>query len=395
MAVGDPLDLVPPLPGRLDRGLDGLGAGVHRQRAVLAGHLGQVAKERTHLVVVERAAREREPLELIPCRLHEVGAGARSSEQSRRRACRGIGCPRRRSPRHPRRWRCDRERVVVVRAVPIDEVDVLLVVAGSAVIGVLPRRSAASLLRRRPPSGGVGTVVPTTSPAESSTRFLATNSPSTVRSSGSPAERHVRQHEERRERPDHLCDEQQHGEPQEPPGATARRRPPRTRRAPARTSRGRPSKRCSRPGPETRLVEDLSVPNQTKTRPSEVRSSGSERRRNGSTTASMRSTRAHAARRRRSELVSTEPIATSERLGPQAHATRARAKRRRLHRDDEGVPAARRRATPCPGCTRARTRGDLSGRGRSHRAFPWTAIPAPAGLVRDHRGEARQPELIP
>ena len=46
------------------RGLDGLGAGVHRQHHVLAAQLGELRAERAELVVVERAAGEGEPVEL-------------------------------------------------------------------------------------------------------------------------------------------------------------------------------------------------------------------------------------------------------------------------------------------------------------------------------------------
>ena len=47
------LDLVGPLARDLDRGLDGLGAGVHRQHQVGAGQLGEFPAEQTELVVVE------------------------------------------------------------------------------------------------------------------------------------------------------------------------------------------------------------------------------------------------------------------------------------------------------------------------------------------------------
>ena len=60
----DALDLVAPLAGGLDRRLDGLGARVHRQDALLAGQRGEVARERAELVVGERAARQRHAIEL-------------------------------------------------------------------------------------------------------------------------------------------------------------------------------------------------------------------------------------------------------------------------------------------------------------------------------------------
>ncbi len=58
------LDLVAPLARGLDRGLDGLGAGVHRQHAILARKCRELAGERPELVVMERAARERHAIEL-------------------------------------------------------------------------------------------------------------------------------------------------------------------------------------------------------------------------------------------------------------------------------------------------------------------------------------------
>src|SRR6516164_8458964 len=54
LAVRHPLDPVPPLARDLDRGLDRLGAGVHRQYHVHVGQLGQLGAERPELVLVER-----------------------------------------------------------------------------------------------------------------------------------------------------------------------------------------------------------------------------------------------------------------------------------------------------------------------------------------------------
>ena len=97
------LDVVAPLAGDLDRGLDRLGAGVHRQHPVLAGQLRQVAAERAELVVVEGPAGQRHPVELVARRLRAArGAGARSSARSSRPGSRGSGGRRRRSPRRPR-----------------------------------------------------------------------------------------------------------------------------------------------------------------------------------------------------------------------------------------------------------------------------------------------------
>ena len=63
-AVGHALDLVAPAAGGLDRRLDGLGAGVHRQHEVLAGEGREVAAEGPEPVVVEGAARQGEAVEL-------------------------------------------------------------------------------------------------------------------------------------------------------------------------------------------------------------------------------------------------------------------------------------------------------------------------------------------
>jgi hypothetical protein len=52
---GHALDLVGPLASHLDRGLDGLGAGVHRQHHLGAGQLGELVAEGAELVVVEGA----------------------------------------------------------------------------------------------------------------------------------------------------------------------------------------------------------------------------------------------------------------------------------------------------------------------------------------------------
>ncbi len=65
LAGGDALDLVAPLAADLDRGLDGLGAGVHRQDHVLAGEAGQRLGEAAELVVEEGAAGERQPAQLL------------------------------------------------------------------------------------------------------------------------------------------------------------------------------------------------------------------------------------------------------------------------------------------------------------------------------------------
>ena len=64
-AVGrDALDAIAPAPRRLQRGLDRLGAGVHRQRRVEPGHFAQLLQERPEPVGVERARRDCETARL-------------------------------------------------------------------------------------------------------------------------------------------------------------------------------------------------------------------------------------------------------------------------------------------------------------------------------------------
>ena len=93
-ALGDALDAVAPLAGDLEGGLDGLGAGVHRQDHVLAGEAGQRLGERAELVVVEGAAGQGQPAELL-LGAGDAGAGgrARSSAPSSRPGSRGSAGP--------------------------------------------------------------------------------------------------------------------------------------------------------------------------------------------------------------------------------------------------------------------------------------------------------------
>jgi hypothetical protein len=60
----DPLDLVAPLAGGLDGGLDRLGAGVHQQHGLHAAQLGQGFAEWAEPVVVDGAAGQGDPLQL-------------------------------------------------------------------------------------------------------------------------------------------------------------------------------------------------------------------------------------------------------------------------------------------------------------------------------------------
>ena len=120
------LDLVGPLARRLDRRLDRLGAGVHRQRAVHAGERAERARGRGRGASVWKArlvtARR---LRLLGERAHQrrVGRG-RSSPPSTPTSCRGSAGRRCRTARRPRRAASDdRQRVVVARAVAALELD--------------------------------------------------------------------------------------------------------------------------------------------------------------------------------------------------------------------------------------------------------------------------------
>ncbi len=118
---GHALHLVAPLADHLDRRLDGLGAGVHRQRPLEAGDLAEPSEERAHLVVVEGPRGQRERVELpvgrlddrrVPVTLVQRRVGAEHVEVAP-----SVDVP------HPHPLpplEHDRKRVVVVRAVPVD-----------------------------------------------------------------------------------------------------------------------------------------------------------------------------------------------------------------------------------------------------------------------------------
>ena len=65
LAVRDALDLVAPLARRLDRGLDRLGAGVHRQRHVEAGEFVQFLAQKRQADRCGRRARSASPAGLL------------------------------------------------------------------------------------------------------------------------------------------------------------------------------------------------------------------------------------------------------------------------------------------------------------------------------------------
>ena len=73
--VGYALDRVGPFARRLDRGLDRLRAGVHRQRHVLAGHFTGFRKERAEFIRVERARNDIERAYLVAHQADEARIG--------------------------------------------------------------------------------------------------------------------------------------------------------------------------------------------------------------------------------------------------------------------------------------------------------------------------------
>ena len=106
-SVGHALDLVGPLARRLDRGLDRLGAGVHRQRAVHAGESRTAARRNgAEPVGVEGAAGDGQRLRLLDrARAPASGGRGRSSPPSTPTSCRGSAGRRCRTARRLRRAR--------------------------------------------------------------------------------------------------------------------------------------------------------------------------------------------------------------------------------------------------------------------------------------------------
>ena len=97
LAGRDALDLVAPLAADLDRGLDGLGAGVHRQDHVLAGQAAQRLGEAAELVVEEGAAGQRQAPELLARDRDEALVGVAEVEGGvARQAVEEAACRRRR-----------------------------------------------------------------------------------------------------------------------------------------------------------------------------------------------------------------------------------------------------------------------------------------------------------
>lgn len=69
-----------PFAGDLDRGLDGLGTGVHRQYEIHAGQVGEVPAERTEAVVVKRPAGQGEAGQLFLGSGRQPGVGVAEVE---------------------------------------------------------------------------------------------------------------------------------------------------------------------------------------------------------------------------------------------------------------------------------------------------------------------------
>ena len=136
LRLGDALDVVAPAAADLDRGLDGLGAGVHRQDQVLAGELGEGLRERAELVVEERPAGQRQLVDLL---VH-AGQQARVAVAEVQGGVPGqavevtlpvdVGDPRALAGREHHR-----QRMVVVRGVGLGELDVLLGAAADGATG--------------------------------------------------------------------------------------------------------------------------------------------------------------------------------------------------------------------------------------------------------------------
>ena len=122
--AGDALDAIAPAARGLDRGLDRLGAGVHRQRGVEPGQLAQLGEERAEPVVEIGARRHREAPRLRR-------EGVENARMSVAVACRRVGAhhvdiaPAGRVPqmRALAARQHDGERLVVVSAVPVLQID--------------------------------------------------------------------------------------------------------------------------------------------------------------------------------------------------------------------------------------------------------------------------------
>ena len=171
------LDVVPPPAAGLDRGLDRLGAGVHRQHQVLAGERGEVACERPELVVVERPAGQRHPFELAlrggdqaRVAVAEVQRGVAAEAVEVAVAVDVL------DPGAPAGAEHDRQRVVVVRGPAFGELDVLSSAPGRprlghvamvALPGAVQCRSRRQALRPASPwrGGRFGQERPPTRPA--------------------------------------------------------------------------------------------------------------------------------------------------------------------------------------------------------------------------------------
>ena len=131
----DALHPVAPLPGHLHRSLDGLGARVHRQDHVLAGQVGEGLDERAKLVVEEGAARQGEPAQLFSGTRDQTWVTV--TEVQRGVSGQAVEVPVSLDIRDPGSLPVaedDGQRVVVVRGIPLDLLDVSGGPAGRAAV---------------------------------------------------------------------------------------------------------------------------------------------------------------------------------------------------------------------------------------------------------------------
>ena len=164
LAGRDALDLVAPLAADLDGGLDGLGAGVHRQDHVLAGQPAQGLGEAAELVVEERAAGQRQPAQLLARDRDEALVGV--AEVERRVAREAVEVALAVDVDDPGAVALGEhhgQRVVVVRGVALGGLDVgagrsrgrvVLVEVSVAVMSTWCHRPIRTPTRRRPVVGG-------------------------------------------------------------------------------------------------------------------------------------------------------------------------------------------------------------------------------------------------
>ena len=140
---GDPLHVVAPPPRGLDRGLDGLGAGVHGEHHVLVREVGEIAAEHRERVVVERARGERDQLELRVRGLDQPWVAMSEVERGVRREHVEVSLPL--DVGHPGSLPArddDRKRVVVVGRVALGKREQFLRARAGGLVGCHPKAPA-------------------------------------------------------------------------------------------------------------------------------------------------------------------------------------------------------------------------------------------------------------